>query len=512
MGPLFKILLAVILFSASFPPFYIPFAGMAGLGFFLHMLLNTSNIKQSFIGGFLFGLLFALATGKGVLFASLVHYGKTPMFATIFFAIAVAIPTGSLFGLFSAMVCFLEEKGHFHRLLAIPSIWTLLEYTREIIPISIPWANAGYSMMPILKYVQFADITGVYGVSFIMVASSSAGAGLFEDMAKEKDKIPTDLIKKKWKEASIFAVLLFIPIVYGHLRIKNIENKINDFGKPVFSACVQGNYSPSDRWKGLDFFGRLSTYESMTTDVLRKKQGLGIILWPESVLNMSDDSSYGIFDDLSGLIGKDSILVSGGKRKGAGGFFNSAYLITGKGSVSAYDKNLLLPYAEKSSASFKLGNFEAAPDVFLAGRTRPFVNAGELDLGMSICLEDLYPWYIRKSVNLGADILVNISADDWFGNTGSSEMHLDAARMRAIENRRYMVRCANSGISAIISATGEIEKRTSLFERESISGISYLLKHQSIYSGTGDVVIVFSALIIAFSFARIIFSKEMKNN
>lgn len=503
--PYLQILISVLLIMISFPPYSISFSVFWGLGLFFHVLYKSKSIKKSVLYGLIFGLFFAASIGRGIIYASVVHYGKSPLFAFLFFILSAAVPSGILFGCFSLFFETLKNSGVTFRLLTLPALWTIFEYIREIIPGSIPWANMGYAMTSCISYIQFADISGVYGVSFIVAATSSVGLVLFEtDPQPFKDK---GYLNNKINICLILLLIISLPILYGYFQIRFIERTISS-GQSLFSACIQGSHSPSDRWRGLEFFGRLKTYESMTKEVLIDKNGPAIIVWPESVLNIPGSASDTVFDDISQLIGKDSVLVAGGTRKGKEGLFNSAYVFSGKGSVSAYDKNILLPFAEKAVSSFKLGSFQEAPSEFVEGKTKAFVNEEGLNFGLSICLEDLYPWYVRKSVNQGAELLINISADDWFGNTGTAEMHLDAARMRAIENRRFMIRCANSGISAIISATGKLENRSSLFKQESIKGRAKLLKHKSLYSKSGDWVIMASAVIIALSFFRIIFDKE----
>lgn len=428
------------------------------------------------------------------------------MFAVLFFAASVALPSGILHGVFSAFFNMLKSEGLSFRVLITPALWILFEYLREIIPGSIPWANMGYTMMPCLPYVQMADFAGIYGVSFIVASC----AGLLSEIYSGYN----DSKQIDYRQITILIAFVVIPLIYGQHRISSFDKKFksySDLGSEINAICVQGSHSPSDRWRGLEFFGRFSTYKSMTAEMLANSIAASkpsIIVWPESVLNMSPYSSETVFRDIAAIVGKNSVLISGGIRNGAKGSFNSAYIFSGDGSVLAYDKNILLPYAEKAVSSFKIGSFQGAPDEFLEGKTKPYFKAGNLDLGISICLEDLYPWYIRKSVDLGAKLLINISADDWFGKTGTAEMHLDAARMRAIENRRFMIRCANSGESAIISATGKLEKQTRLFERSAIQGRSFLMDEKSFYSKNGDFILLISAIILIFSFIKMIFSRQ----
>ncbi|WP_027360321.1 apolipoprotein N-acyltransferase [Desulforegula conservatrix] len=501
-------MLSIILIFSSFPPFSIPFAGILGLSLFFYSLSKIESLKATIAAGASFGFLFSIAAGKGIIFSSVIHYAKTPMFALLFFTASVALPSGILHGLFSALFNILKSESLAFRIMVAPALWILFEYLREIIPGSIPWANMGYMMMPCLPYVQIADFAGIYGVSFIVASCAGLLSGIYS-CYNDREQID-------YRQITILIAFVLIPLIYGQYRISSFDKKFKSYydlgsGSEINSICVQGSHSPSDRWRGLEFFGRFSTYKSMTAEMLANSIDASkpsIIVWPESVLNMSSSTSETVFRDISALMGKNSVLISGGIRNGAKGSFNSAYIFPDDGTVLAYDKNILLPYAEKAVSSFKIGSFQGAPDEFIEGKTKPYFKAGNLDLGISICLEDLYPGYVRKSVDLGAKLLINISADDWFGKTGTAEMHLDAARMRAIENRKFMIRCANSGVSAIISATGKLEKQTRLFERSAIQGISVMMDEKSFYSKNGDFILLISAIIIISSFIKIIFSRQ----
>lgn len=502
-----KIILLIILqtflsnltINIGFPPIGLPLAGIAGLSIFFYALNSQKTLFQRIITGFFFGAFFAVFSGKGILYSSIVHYGKTPLFAIFFFTSVVILPSAILSSIFGLFYHYTEKNGSYFKALTVPSLWTLFEYAREIIPASIPWANLGYTLTPGLLLAQVADVFGLYGLSFIAASLAS----LFSDSAlrylEQKKFIKTNIL--------IAAAVLGFIVVYGIIRIKVGEDITDKKKDSIKAICIQGSHSPSDRWRGLDFFGRLSTYKSMTLEAADSTSHQKIIVWPESVLNMPASDLQMVLNDLRQFITDDSILVTGGIRHGEKGVYNSAFCLTSGDKALFYDKNILLPYAEKSIGNIKIGSFQEAPDEFLEGKKRPFFRAGDFNIGISICLEDLYPWFVRRSVNLGATILINMSADDWFGNTGTSEMHLEAARLRAIENRRYMIRCANSGISAIISPTGKIIEKTGLSERTSISSEIYFSDFKTIYSQFGDYFVLVSAILLLLSFAETILKK-----
>ncbi len=195
------------------------------------------------------------------------------------------------------------------------------------------------------------------------------------------------------------------------------------------------------------------------------------------------------------------------KDDATGTSMNSAYLISGSGVLTRYDKNILLPYAETSLMIDWLGRYYTAPSEFFPGRTPPFIDTPHGGAGISICFEILYPYYIARSAARGADFLVNLSNDGWFGDTAMPRMHLNAARMRAIENRRFLLRAANNGISAIIGPDGRVRAQTKLFHRQRIEGSFDYLNIATPYTRFGDWLIVFSALALGAALLRIIFAR-----
>jgi apolipoprotein N-acyltransferase len=223
-----------------------------------------------------------------------------------------------------------------------------------------------------------------------------------------------------------------------------------------------------------------------------------IIVWPETVLNSSAKMNEDAMKQVIGSIGPDSLLVAGGTRYGRNKeIFNSVFFISGNGYVRWYDKNILLPFSETKPMNIgTLGRYYSAPDEFSPGTMQPFIKTEMSGIGVSICFEVIYPWHIRKSILSGADLLVNVSNDGWFGDTAEPYQHMDIARFRAIENRRFLLRASNNGISAAIDPLGNIREHTRLFKKEILDSRIIRIKTRSIYSIAGDIVLYMAIIII----------------
>jgi len=438
-------------------------------------------------------------------YALMGEYGKSLFESLIFIVLFIMLPAGIIYGLFTLACGIFREESSFYYILVIPSLWVLTESITELVPITVPWSLYGYSILPLLRFAQIGDITGIYGISFILVMINSIILGLIlkfklQWAQREKDKITSGLFRVFLNNKTHLILLLlviFIPFLYGSIKIKSIEDGLRSNTRDIRSvSLVQGNFTQKERWLQTNFNSRTATYLKLSKD--NSNHDSKLIIWPETVLNSAKRINYKLLKNIISSINADSTLIAGGIRRGRqkNGVYNSAYIISGNGSINWYDKNILLPYAENNPAGNILGNYYNAPSEFIRGETNPTIATSHGNAGVSICFEILYPWHIRNSVKTGAQFLVNISNDSWFGRSSMPLLHLDAARMRAIENRRFMLRASNSGISAIITPSGNIEARSSLFTRETINGLFALSNELSFYSKHGDWILYLACGIL----------------
>jgi apolipoprotein N-acyltransferase len=502
---LLLICLSTVLLFFSFPA--ISFSVLVFVFFvpFIYCLEKADSCRQGFVAGGMFGLLWIVFMGYW-LYPSLVHqYEKTPFMAIVFIMISGVVPMGILFGVLGAVIKYFQSRYLFFFAGVVPSLWVMSDYIKEIVPVMVPWGSIGYAVLPLKNVVQIADIVGIYGLAYWVVMINC----LIYWLLKEGFELVAVKPGSGPKKATFGIVLCFlvcvfvVPVLYGKKQNRIYSSTANE-ANGILVKVVQGNFNQKDRWSGMGFYYRIKTYLKLSK---KEDADESLIVWPETVLNSSGKNSEVLFREIVDTIGSDKALIVGGIRahEKESGLFNSAFLLSQEEGVSWYDKSILLPYAEFKPVGDMLGSYYNAPSEFLKGEGVPVMKTRGRIAGISICLEALYPWYIRKSVNMGAHFLVNISNDTWFGKSAMPKIHLMASRLRAIENRRYLVRASNSGISAIISPTGSLVASTELFKRDTLSERIFPSTDQSTYSKYGDWPVLVSMIILLGSFIRKLF-------
>ncbi len=326
-----------------------------------------------------------------------------------------------------------------------------------------------------------ADITGIYGVSFFVVFFNYSVTLFF--------------IQKKQRTILKFlplAALTSIVLLYGIISTKEKISEISP-NQTIEITGIQGNTDSLDRWNESLSYITYSKYLELTE---KNYKGSGILIWPETVLNSSDRVNYDIIHKVNSAYSSDTIFITGGTRKDSRGSFNSVFISKNGALTYIYDKIVLFPYSERKFAGLSHGGVLGSVDTFTPGKKPGIFKDEQASPGISICFESLYPSYIKKSVKEGANILINVANDSWFGNTYEPHMHLNSTIVRAIENRRSMIRVTNSGISALITPLGKITSSLDLDKEGAVKGALEKRKDLTIYTRYGDIIIIISVLVI----------------
>ncbi|MEW5733629.1 MAG: apolipoprotein N-acyltransferase, partial [Thermodesulfobacteriota bacterium] len=463
---------------------------------------------RAFFTGFMFGALFFIGMGHFLYYAVVYQYGRPAAVAVPFLILAGAVPFGGIFGAFGLLFRLTQSRRLLFFSLTAPALWVLAEYAKELVPILVPWADLGYAAMTMPVLAQPADLAGIYLVSFFLAAVNGFFAWWWIS-ARREAKGPgagafLRAVLRVWRgnrAAVILCLALFaLYPVYG--AISSARWSPTAAPGVIRALLVQGNFSQKDRWSGMGFLPRVKSYLDLGQCL--DPDGC-VIVWPETVLNSTSELTPGFFSAVEEIIGRKSLLIAGGlaKDQKSTDVKNAAYFISGTGLVSVYEKNILLPWAEDEPIVDVLGDFYTAPTRFAAGQTPPCVPTSLGPAGISICLEILYPGYVRRASSLGAQFLVNLSNDTWFGDTTMPHQHLDAARMRAIENRRWLLRVSNSGISAVIAPDGSVTMRTGLFMQQAARGRFSLISYKTPYARAGNYFLFLCGLVLLASFVRV---------
>jgi apolipoprotein N-acyltransferase len=479
-------LISAILYYLSFPPYTQGYLAFFSLIPFFFSLSKSSTLKNAFITGSIWGFSLAILFSIPLYYALISEYEFSALYSTILIIISVYIPYGIVYGIYGFSFKYFFDKAGFFSFISAVTAWLLIDYILSIAPIFMPWGFAGYTQV-YTPFIQISDLSGIHGVTFLVIIINLLFTGLL-------------IFKKIYYKQLLFIIFMIITstVSYGYLRVQNINRIINDSTRDRISAAIiQGNFGSREKWDSKNTAAVINTYINMSKSIMGKSD---IIVWPETVLNSSDKNNLEIISGMSSLLKPDQLFIAGATRNDEKhNVYNSIFAAGSTGLNYIYDKKILFPFTETSFAGLSSGKFMDSPSIFNKGKGKPVYKHDTAVLGFTICFESIYPDYIRRIKNLGAVIMINVANDSWFGNTYEPYMHLNNNIARAVENRLYVIRSANNGISAIISPTGEILSSIALNKRETATSQLTNAIIPALYSKTGDWIIVLSFLIIIVS-------------
>ena len=407
----------------------------------------------------------------------------------------------ALFGLiFSWYRKVYNKQSTINNLFIIPCVWVALEYIRSHLFTGFSWALLGYSQYLTLPIIQISDITGAYGVSFLIVL---VNVGIYQ-LGRNISKLKAQSSKLKGSLSTLYSLLstflcvlfpLILVLGYGYFRLNHKPE-----GQKVKVAVVQGNIPQWQKWdpEARDYI--LEKYSHLT-----KQNALNqpdIIIWPETSVPGFLEEDPELLPKVTSLSKKiyPAYLLVGTPQEAEGRLiYNSASLILKGEIVQRYDKLHLVPFGEfipwpkifsRFSFAGLIGNFTPGEDytVFSLERLNP-----PAKLSAMICFEDVFGHFVRNFVQKGAQILVNMTNDAWFEDSSEPYQHLQASVFRAVENRVNVVRSANTGVSCFINPWGKILGRVSdysgrdvLVEGEKAQELQ-IISMPSFYTAFGDV-------------------------
>jgi apolipoprotein N-acyltransferase len=457
---------------------------------------------QAFKTGVLFGIPYFFGTLYWI-YHSINHYGGISLFSSITIVILLCIYLSLYPGLFALVFSTAIRNTKLPALLIAPVFWVVLDFLRTYLFTGFPWASIGYSQYKFLTIIQIADITGVYGVTFLVVAVNGALADLFLLKRRTNDMplFPMSYIVIGSALLMIFAVF---TLIYGQIRLS--EKRA---GRQFRASIVQGNIEQDKKWIPSYQNTVIANYKDLSLQASSSSPAL--IVWPETAIPFlfKTDSEYTeelveFQNQLNAYLLFGSILVKG-KTDGEYLLTNSAVLLDPSGKVSyIYDKIHLVPFGEYvplQKILFPISKLVVGIGDYVHGdhHLRALTPYG--DFATLICYEIIFPGLVRKFYSHGGDFIVNITNDAWFGRTTGPYQHFSMAVFRAVENRKPVIRAANTGISGFIDSNGRIMAKTRLFQTAVLTGDVKSEPGISFYSKYGDlfsyVCIVFSILLLA---------------
>lgn len=376
-----------------------------------------------------------------------------------------------------------------------PFAWTALEYSRSVLLTGFPWILLGYSLAERNVLVQAADLAGVFGLGFLLSACGICAYGAMTALSNgERRRIVLP--------AAVTAAIVGFLYLYGASR--PADPAASTAGKGIRIGIAQGGIDQSIKWDPAYQAETIRIYETLSKEAAGRN--VDVIVWPETAAPFF----YGWEAELSGRV--DNIASGNGKPlifgapwyspSEGGKFYNSVFYLDGNGIPKGrYDKQHLVPFGEyiplRSLLFFLKKLTEGGEDFSRGSGPALFPVAGGFS-GASICYEALFPGIIRESVSMGAQWLVNVTNDAWFGDTVAPRQHLSMARMRCVEFRRPMVRAANAGISALIDARGRTIASLGLFRSGVVAGEIRPVKGKTVYAKMGDLFAISCTIMTLF--------------
>jgi len=482
--------LSGILLSLAFPrPELWPlvFAGLVPLV----LACRGKSLKTAFGLGFLTGLVHAGTLIYWVINV-LITYGHLPVWlaAPIFLLLAgyLALYTG----LFALGLVLGEKQLGLTRggpawVFAGAVLYTGLEYFKGFFLTGFPWESLGAALVPSLSLIQLSDIVGVGGLTFLVVLINFALAALV--LRSRSLNLKTALFP-----AALILAVTGLLWGYGHYRLGVIKD-MTARAESRKVAVVQASIDQDLKWDPSHRVPTLMTYRDLTLKAAEEKPWL--IVWPETAVPFYFLRDPAATDWLAGVVKRAGRAVLFGspacEDQGSGrSYYNRAYLLDGQGRVRGhYDKVHLVPYGEyvplKRFFPF-LGKVTQSVGDYSPGCSGKLPDLDNEKFGILICYESIFPELARAHAAAGADYLVVMTNDAWFGRSSAPYQHFSQAVLRAVENRRTVIRAANTGVSGIIQPTGETSARLDLFVRGILPGPAPRLTLKTVYVTLGDVV------------------------
>lgn len=380
--------------------------------------------------------------------------------------------------------------------------WVVLEWVQGWAFTGFPWEYLGTSQYLNRPVLQLASVAGVYGLSFLVVLVNAAVAQAIHLHAR----------CQRWAwQALPPAMALAGAIAFGYARLHADEQ--SPPGVPLEVAIVQGSIPQDQKWER----SRLEDSTGRYVELARTLVGtpLDLVVFPETALPFTfDDPRHGPIRqavvDLARDLDAPILLGSlGGAPVGSGGqVFNRALLVDRSGAVAGhYDKVHLVPFGEYLPMRWLfgyLGGLTAQSGAFSPGRSFEPVDlpGAGTSLGVFICYESTFPEIPRTLTQRGAQVLVTVTNDAWFGRSAAPYQHFSMAVVRAVETGRPVVRAANTGISGFISPTGGIVASTGLFEPAVVTGTVAPGRDATFYVRHGHLVPLLCAALLIGASAR----------
>ncbi len=446
---------------------------------------HAPGLLRSFALGYVCGVVWYAGSCHWIYHVMNSYGGLQPMVAALIllgFCLYLGLYHG-LFGLLLALAARGREPHVGRALLLSPFLWVAVELARARVT-GFPWDLLGTSQVSNIALTRVATFTGVYGVSFEIAVINSGFAAAY-------------LVPLR-KRGTLLAGVLGVAVLLQAGSLVRPAAAAHD--KVATLVQVDIPILEENQWTAARLRSTLSGLEQISIPAARDAEAQhgipGLIIWPESPAPFfaPDPAFRSAMSEMASVSNAYVVVGSLAVNQAAGAdrqqMYNSAALIAPSGAwAQRYDKIHLVPFGEyvpyRELFSFA-GKLTREVGDFSAGAERRPLDLGSEKLGVFICYESIFPDEVRQFARRGAQAFVNISNDGWFGPTGAPGQHLNMVRMRAIENRRWVLRSTNTGITAAVDPFGRVVARAPSEQRLALNAPYAEISSTTFYTRHGD--------------------------
>ena len=444
MKRLALVLAAGLAYALAFPPYNLAVLIAVCLVPLL-LALKGSSGRQAFGLGFAAG--FVAKAGQLYWLSYVMNiYGGTPLALAAFNLLFLLAMQASYWGFFACLAR--RQLNNNHAIVTLPGLWLTFELFGSYLPFGgFPWGLAGHALVKIIPLVQLAELGGVYLLS---------GLALMANVAVYRG------LKRDFKPLLLFSLCLLAALSFGFWRI----NTFQPDGASLKVGVAQANIAQDQKWRPEQVMPTLDTYGKLSMQA--KAQGAQIVIWPEQsctfflFLDWQPTMKLIEYNRRAGIP-----FMVGGTHYDADRYYPRMWLMQNGRIEGSYDKYHLVPFGEylplKDLLKPLLGGVSDQVGEFTPGTSLEPIGPA----GVMICYESLFADLARQQCLNGAGYLVNASNDAWYKTWSACEQLLNMTILRAVENRRWLLRSVNHGISAAIDPCGRVVKSIGL-EREGV--------------------------------------------
>lgn len=449
----------------------------------LFLAIRSASSRKAFALTFLSALVWYGGSLYWI-FRAMHTYGKLPALTSVLVNVLLVVVVSAYIALAPMLARFIVlktmkmpppphplprgegEGGGWPMLTLLPTLWVTFEFLRNYVPCNgFPWSNIAMSQYKILPAIQIVDLVGVYGLIFAMVWVNQYIAQLISKLRREE--------MVNFKAKTIVTALLVVMIAgYGIYRLETIPKSFRS-APTVKIGMIQGNIEQDEKWDKAKALENLNVYRTSARRL--RDAPVDLIVWPEAAYpDFLSTQVASIPPPLLGLTDMEMTrqpytLFGAVSEEPSGDLHNSAFLFDAHGRIDGqYHKAHLVPFGEYipyKKILFFAKKLTAPVGNFIEGTSYDPLVFDNHRVGILICYEDIFPEISRKTVLAGAEFLANLTNDAWYGVSSAPYQHLALSVFRAVENRRFLIRSTNSGVSAVIDPWGRVQMESQIFER-----------------------------------------------